>query len=870
MAQVSKINMGGIDYDIRDKVLEQEVANIKPIVNQGTINNAPDEEDLTTEGDYLKLKDRSSIDGMGYVILRKGKTLQEQIANETTIYEIRYDYDLDGGTLTIPSNCVLKFIGGRIFNGTVVFNNTMIECESAINILPEQCSGYIRNKIIYPEWFIADADCTNGIQTAIDVTSESGAIILFTGNRYLVRGGVLLFKSNITFKSECNSTIYTEDAENYQAIFFSNSSVSSDNVTFDGLKFDQSAQVDCVINGEHAKMYCILTWKSVNLTVKNCKFINVGTNCVVCNGNECHNTSILNNYFHFLRCKNGGNYDNSVVYISDSYHRIEGNTIINDGTAANRSRGGIETHGTCGVVANNTISNCNNGINIVEISTTKEGVEPNRLITNNTCFNCTTFCAFWPVTEFNPIRNVTISNNKATNVINAVRTIISEDLKGTIENVEICNNYFEGRYKLIEEKLSNDELYEAAFALFGYGDVLNFRIHNNVISSFPKFLLSTSPWRYISDGSSYTQEIYFTDNNCINCFNSKVKESVIVDIQYALFKVGVYTNMIVKDNILSIPEADRNGHLYAFLTMAYGIEGFVWENNKFTDVVTIDYTVGKSSDASKIYSDLVSPGNKIYAYDNIKNQCFYPGDVLIDQDTSLYVTEKGHKAPLPFEGIDATIAYQYSGVAFLSGTGIENISVGDYLHLRLASAELYATVTEKTANGYYLTSTSFGSSVDGAIVWLKHVVAKTKDYGKSYIFATGSEPEASFGTLGYNTTAKTPVSFNGSKWVDAFGFTPLPHAGTDAALPNADKGLTPYDYGFTFYNYNSKKLLVWDSTKWINVDGSPTGMGSNRGGTSNRPTLTLDNAGFVYFDTTLKKPLWWTGSEWVDATGATA
>lgn len=120
MAQVSKINMGGIDYDIRDKVLEQEVANIKPIVNQGTINNAADEEDLTSENNLLKLKDRQALSGMGYVILRKNKTFAEQVNDANTIYEIRYDFTISGN-VKLPQNCILIFNGGAIIDNNLTY-----------------------------------------------------------------------------------------------------------------------------------------------------------------------------------------------------------------------------------------------------------------------------------------------------------------------------------------------------------------------------------------------------------------------------------------------------------------------------------------------------------------------------------------------------------------------------------------------------------------------------------------------------------------------------------------------------------------------------------------------------------------------------
>lgn len=41
-----------------------------------------------------------------------------------TIYEIRYDFDLDGQNVKVPENCVIKFKGGSINNGSLAGNNT--------------------------------------------------------------------------------------------------------------------------------------------------------------------------------------------------------------------------------------------------------------------------------------------------------------------------------------------------------------------------------------------------------------------------------------------------------------------------------------------------------------------------------------------------------------------------------------------------------------------------------------------------------------------------------------------------------------------------------------------------------------------------
>lgn len=82
---------------------------------------------------------------MGYKILRRniidGKNIltQEMINQPDTIYEIRYDFDLDGAEISIPKGCILKFNGGRFLN--------------ALNI-----KGDVENKYLMPEWFGASND----------------------------------------------------------------------------------------------------------------------------------------------------------------------------------------------------------------------------------------------------------------------------------------------------------------------------------------------------------------------------------------------------------------------------------------------------------------------------------------------------------------------------------------------------------------------------------------------------------------------------------------------------------------------------------------------------------------------------------------
>lgn len=138
-----------------------EINKYKPIVINGDVINAADEEDITSENNLLKLKDRSSINGMGYIILRKNKSFAEQVTKKNTIYEIRYDFDLNGAEITIPENCALNFNGGKLENGTLVGDNTKVNCDLYFTIFNKIIiKGNFLIEKLTPQNFGAIADGT--------------------------------------------------------------------------------------------------------------------------------------------------------------------------------------------------------------------------------------------------------------------------------------------------------------------------------------------------------------------------------------------------------------------------------------------------------------------------------------------------------------------------------------------------------------------------------------------------------------------------------------------------------------------------------------------------------------------------------------
>lgn len=123
------------------------------------VTNFPDDEDIASVDNMLKLKDREAdaakFQSKGYVILRKNlcsvndvvkNILTQNMFNQSnTIYEIRYDFDLNGETIEMQGGCTLKFEGGSFSNGIIKFNNTLL-----IGCIKLNCDfvGTIKNESI--------------------------------------------------------------------------------------------------------------------------------------------------------------------------------------------------------------------------------------------------------------------------------------------------------------------------------------------------------------------------------------------------------------------------------------------------------------------------------------------------------------------------------------------------------------------------------------------------------------------------------------------------------------------------------------------------------------------------------------------------
>lgn len=145
----------------------------------------------------------SGWEGFAHIKLDKQSSLSAQMTKEYAIYDVEYVFDLRGGNLKVPANCILNFTGGSFKNGTVTFNDTYINsiANAPFYTLFQDCkfAGKLSNKEVLIRWFGADPNnkdnsgIINNVLTVIPETLVFDAIYpidntIVIDNRVTFRG----------------------------------------------------------------------------------------------------------------------------------------------------------------------------------------------------------------------------------------------------------------------------------------------------------------------------------------------------------------------------------------------------------------------------------------------------------------------------------------------------------------------------------------------------------------------------------------------------------------------------------------------------------------------------------------------------------
>ncbi len=125
-------------------------------------------------------QDRRETDGrFAHVSLDSSRDLGSQMNAGRTVYEIRDAFDLKGQMLTVPSECVLRFNGGLIKNGSVVFDNTYLD--GLVQFSGCSYSGQLYNQEVTLSWFGASPGNMDNSKIINDVVAVSRAVIVVDG-----------------------------------------------------------------------------------------------------------------------------------------------------------------------------------------------------------------------------------------------------------------------------------------------------------------------------------------------------------------------------------------------------------------------------------------------------------------------------------------------------------------------------------------------------------------------------------------------------------------------------------------------------------------------------------------------------------------
>lgn len=129
------------------------------------------------------------------------------LSKANTIYEIRYDFDLGGETIEMKEGCTLKFEGGSLNNGKIIFNGTFIDAKEISIFKDISISGTLKNTNIKFDWF-SNKDITT-INEILEIRYSS------IPNIYI--NGTIIAEEPIKINRPVN--IYCDNFEFHQSIW---------------------------------------------------------------------------------------------------------------------------------------------------------------------------------------------------------------------------------------------------------------------------------------------------------------------------------------------------------------------------------------------------------------------------------------------------------------------------------------------------------------------------------------------------------------------------------------------------------------------------------------------------------------------------
>lgn len=744
---------------------------------------------------------------------------QGMINQSNTVYEVRYDFDLNEEAIEMQEGCTLKFEGGMLRNGTITFNDTKI-INNLFTHIDSSLSYNVKFKNdkseICVDDFGADPNCiklsTEAINKAIQYCSYNKIArpIQFYG-KYLIDDAIML-ESNITLSGN-NSELYWNKLKGTKV--FGTDLFNKDgykNITIKGFR------VDC----DNAWTYIYEDGKDKSIPRGVFALSNIDG-------------------LKILDCKR--TYPSSIqpVWLFDcSNVIIDGCQIIRTLTAeqAPGESNGIWVSNGNKAIENIEIRNCyikGSRDACIEIYMMK-GIKDD-----------------WSTTDYSPVKNVNIHDNHLIGGSYAITIGVAGlnadgSFKSYIENTIVSNNIIEDTsiiYRInckgnhiikdntfIYNTYSPSPLFAINFDHHegsnlgtvlisgnrGYGECVNGAMK---IGKCNKLIVCDNTFNYryspkdsavelrgpVADGAYFTNN-YFKGNTVLNLLNSMAKT-----------QIQLINNSLNGFQCISLQDI-ASTYILKLINNYIGCEVVVTKSNS------------TGIDTSSVFSNnLIGAG-----YENTWNTPIFAiagaglNQVITKKGTS-YMTN-GNKPDKVYEGYGIAIADQNGYGGFVLGTS-QNLPM------------MINKGAALTLRGTPLPSEGLGTKVR----MLGNIESAPTDVLK----------EENKGYLYYDTNKKCTIEWDGNKWVPVDNKT-----GTTAERPTFNTTEAPIYKGMQYYDRTLNRPLWWNGSSWVDNDGNPADA-KKQGTTAQRPSGV--QIGYIYKDTTLGKLILWNGTAWINLNG---
>lgn len=809
-----------------------------------------DEEDITTEGDtpqtqVLKLKDRAydslNASGKGYKILRKNwqtingerkNVLTQDMINEpNTIYEIRYDFDLNDEEVIIQKNSILQFNGGSFYNGKVTGINAQITADSYQIFNAVSLEGNWTNLKLYPEWFGAVGDAITDdtasfkkvFTTANNLTS--GCSIQMLGKTYILTDELAYYTTDgshikplviegvgahlTVLKSTANNIINIPNGAN---LIIRNFSLYGNNKNY-GLKLGDSDES----LGKYVTR-CTID----NIAVYKCK---VG---VFVYGwlNSFTNLNVRYNNIGLIDTATQTTYNNLIsernkdlgVKFSSGTKTVNGGTIEGNGNTGETYFGGLYAEGT--IILNGIYFEGNGPADTYEDINPLTGLQNKGFHikagdTKNSTLSITG-CLFHRGDLLKSKNTIELNKVSLCSIIGSEKCDISKTENTGIVNVnnglreydkgELYNDNNKNTWCDINYAFNNI----SPNAFFEKNQFNNLKQSTSTIYHAPTYL---NYYPLSKDGNVYMLQDkvgFVIERNKLNIFSKGTNNSIIGII------VGVLYNFL-----LGIPDNK--------ITFVFTVTGNKHVNRKYTTV--LGTRVYGRANNNNFEQSLSSKSISIDYTNGITYRFYLTVDI---QRIKEYVATLGNIETCQ---VQAALNFASSEIANTD----ENIEYNN-AHIRIESICIYkgaypSIVTSAETShtkeyedmgviaprGLFLPKESDIIPIDGdGLLYQQDNCLAVKKSKKDVLYYQNihvgaerlSTPIKGYSMLDTSIFPPREIWWDGAKWIDSNGNKANSSIGTTALRP------TDANIGYLYYDTTLKKYIVWNGTEWTNMDGS--------------------------------------------------